>query len=119
QQQILSVMPGPVFGFLIDNLQHAGKVIEEVGLIAAMVIALACLGAAAGIMTERYQLPQAGLLAGVVAWLVVALVALPLGGQGFLGLSGGPATPVLWALAFAAYWLGQGSGSGPAAPHTA
>ena len=105
QQPILAVMPGPVFGFLIDNLQHAGKVIEEGGLIAAMVIALACLGAAAGFVTERYGLPRAGLLAGAVAWLVVALVALPLGGQGLLGLSAGPTTPVVWALVFVAYWL--------------
>ncbi|HKA11126.1 MAG TPA: molybdopterin-dependent oxidoreductase, partial [Candidatus Dormibacteraeota bacterium] len=118
QQQILSVMPGPVFGFLIDNLQHAGKVIEEVGLIAAMVIALACLGAAAGMVTERYRLPQAGLLAGAVAWLVVGLVALPLGGQGLLGLNGGPATPVLWALVFVAYWLVWQNAWGLAAPET-
>ena len=105
QQPILSAMPGPVFGFLIDNLQHAGKVIEEVGLIAAMVVALAGLGAAAGFVTERYRLPRAGLLAGAIAWLVVALVALPLGGQGLLGLSAGPTTPVVWALVFVAYWL--------------
>src|SRR5215831_17921456 len=118
QQPILSVMPGPVFGFLIDNLQHAGKVIEEVGLIAAMVIALACLGAAAGFVTERYQQPRAGLLAGAVAWLVVALVALPLGGQGLLGLNGGPATPVLWALVFVAYWLVWQNAWGLAAPET-
>ena len=31
-QPLLAVMPGPVFGFLIDTLQHAGKVVEELGL---------------------------------------------------------------------------------------
>src|SRR2546430_11466077 len=33
QQPILALMPGPVFGFLIDNLQHAGKVLEEAGIL--------------------------------------------------------------------------------------
>jgi hypothetical protein len=45
QQPILSTMPGPVFGFLIDRLQHAGKVLEEAGLLLAMVLSLAALGA--------------------------------------------------------------------------
>ena len=31
-QPLLSLMPGFVFGFLIDTLQHAGKVVEEFGL---------------------------------------------------------------------------------------
>src|SRR5437868_9256165 len=81
QQPILSVMPGPVFGFLIDNLQHAGKVIEEAGLIATMVIALAALGAAAGYAADRLGQPTAGLSAAGLAWLFVVLVALPAGGQ--------------------------------------
>jgi len=105
QQQILSVMPGPVFGFLIDNLQHAGKVIEEAGLIAAMVVILAGLGAAAGFVTARYRAPRAGLLAAAVAWLLVALAALPLAGQGLLGLNEGLTTPLIWALVFVVYWL--------------
>ena len=33
-------MPGFVFGFLIDTLQHGGKVVEEFGLIVAMAYAL-------------------------------------------------------------------------------
>ena len=41
---ILAALPGPVFGFLIDNLQHVGKVSEETGL----VISIVALGAAAG-----------------------------------------------------------------------
>src|SRR5215469_10593774 len=101
QQPILAVMPGPVFGFLIDNLQHAGKVIEEAGLIVAMVVALAVLGALAGYATVRYGLARAGLLAAAVAWAVV----LPVGGQGFLGLTGGVQTPVVWALVLVVYWL--------------
>ena len=105
QQPILSVMPGPVFGFLIDNLQHAGKVIEEAGLIVAIVAGLAVLGALAGYATERFRLARAGLLAAAIGWVVVVAVVLPLGGQGFLGLADGVQTPVIWALVLAVYWL--------------
>jgi DMSO/TMAO reductase YedYZ molybdopterin-dependent catalytic subunit len=105
QQPILGIMPGPVFGFLIDNLQHAGKVMEEAGLIVAMVVALAVLGALAGYATDRYGLPRAGLLAAALAWAVVVAAVLPLAGRGFLGLNDGVATPVVWAIVLAVYWL--------------
>ena len=65
QQPLLAVLPGPVFGFLIDSLQHAGKVLEEIGLLAAMVGALTALGAAAGAVAERRSLPRPGLVAGL------------------------------------------------------
>src|SRR5947208_355776 len=104
QQPILAVMPGPVFGFLIDNLQHAGKVIEEAGLIVTMVAALAALGALAGLAAERYGLRRAGLVAAAVAWAIVALALLPAGGQGLLGLAAGVTTPLIWALVFVVYW---------------
>src|ERR1700687_6311338 len=45
-QPLLALMPGFVFGFLIDTLQHAGKVVEELGLILAMIAGLGVLGAA-------------------------------------------------------------------------
>src|SRR5712692_6461364 len=45
-EPLLSIMPGFVFGFLIDNLQHAGKVVEEFGLIVAVIAGLGVLGAA-------------------------------------------------------------------------
>src|SRR5215831_12715520 len=45
-EPLLAIMPGFVFGFLIDTLQHAGKVVEEFGLIVAMIAALGLLGAA-------------------------------------------------------------------------
>ena len=47
QDPLLAAMPGPVFGFLIDTLQHWGKVLEEAGLLGAMVVALAALGGGA------------------------------------------------------------------------
>ncbi|HKF74646.1 MAG TPA: molybdopterin-dependent oxidoreductase [Candidatus Dormibacteraeota bacterium] len=105
QQPVLALMPGPVFGFLIDNLQHAGKVIEEAGLVVAMVAALGALGAVAGVVATRTGLSRAGLVAAAAGWLVVALVVLPLAGRGLLGLADGVTTPVVWALVFVAYWL--------------
>jgi DMSO/TMAO reductase YedYZ molybdopterin-dependent catalytic subunit len=98
-------MPGPVFGFLIDNLQHAGKVMEEAGLIVTMVVALAALGALAGLASERLGLGRVGLVAAAVAWAVVTFALLPIGGLGLLGLGGGATTPVIWALVFVVYWL--------------
>jgi DMSO/TMAO reductase YedYZ molybdopterin-dependent catalytic subunit len=105
QQPILAVMPGPVFGFLIDKLQHAGKVIEEAGLLLAMLVALSALGAGAGVLASSRGVGRTGLLAGAAAWLLVALVALPLGGAGLLGLSGGITQPLVWAVVFAIYAL--------------
>jgi DMSO/TMAO reductase YedYZ molybdopterin-dependent catalytic subunit len=105
QQPILSAMPGPVFGFLIDRLQHAGKVLEEAGLLLAMVLALAALGAIAGRLAERRALPRSGILAGAAAWLLVALALLPLAGEGLGGLRGGLNQPLGYAVVFAVYAL--------------
>src|ERR1700716_672741 len=54
-QPLLDLMPGFVFGFLIDTLQHAGKVVEELGLIVAMVVGLGLLGAAWGWTRVRWK----------------------------------------------------------------
>src|SRR5258708_18936162 len=62
QQPILAIMPGFVFGFLIDNLQHAGKVLEEASLIAGMVVALGVLGALACVAAARFGLPPGALI---------------------------------------------------------
>ena len=47
-QPLLAVMPGFVFGFLIDTLQHAGTVVEERGVIVGMVGGLGGRGGAWG-----------------------------------------------------------------------
>ena len=47
-QPLLAVMPGFVFGFLIDTLQHAGKAGEELGWIVAMVVGRGVRGGAWG-----------------------------------------------------------------------
>jgi DMSO/TMAO reductase YedYZ molybdopterin-dependent catalytic subunit len=100
---LLSLMPGFVFGFLIDTLQHAGKVVEEFGLILAMVGALGCLGAANGVAGLRWSSRSLPLAFAAAGWVVVVAGALPLAGSGFLGLADGPVTPVIWALLFAVY----------------
>ena len=112
-QPILSLMPGFVFGFLIDTLQHAGKVVEEFGLIVAMVIALGALGAAWALAGLRWHSQYLNLVCAAIGWAVVSAMLLPISGSGFLGLNDGPATPIIWAALFAVYGvvLQMGSGS--------
>ncbi|GAC1474472.1 MAG: molybdopterin-dependent oxidoreductase [Candidatus Dormibacteraceae bacterium] len=102
-QPLLSVMPGFVFGFLIDTLQHAGKVVEEFGLIVAMVAGLGLLGSAWALAATRRRSPYLAMGFAALGWLVVTAILLPLGGAGFLGLSDGPTTPLVWAALFAVY----------------
>src|SRR5437773_10020075 len=102
-EPLLSVMPGFVFGFLIDTLQHAGKVVEEAGLIIAMVLGLGVLGAAAAVASLRWTTPYLPFAFAAIGWLVVCAVLLPLGGAGFLGLNDGLPTPLIWAALFAIY----------------
>ncbi|HSS60603.1 MAG TPA: molybdopterin-dependent oxidoreductase, partial [Candidatus Limnocylindrales bacterium] len=118
-EPLLSLMPGFVFGFLIDTLQHAGKVVEEFGLIVAMIVTLGVLGALGSVAslrvregrwTSRY-LPFGFAALG---WLVVVGALLPIGGAGVFGLNDGPATPLIWAALFAIYAVVQQFGSQPA-----
>jgi DMSO/TMAO reductase YedYZ molybdopterin-dependent catalytic subunit len=100
---VLAIMPGFVFGFLIDTLQHAGKVVEELGLIVAMVVGLGVLGAAWALASGRWRLAQSALVFAGIGWLVVTALLLPISGDGFLGLNDGPTTPLVWGLLFAIY----------------
>src|ERR1700686_5565205 len=70
-QPILSLLPGFVFGFLIDTLQHAGKVVEELGLIVAMVVALGLLGAAWAWVAVRWPAQYLALGFAGLGWLIV------------------------------------------------
>src|SRR5712692_11996971 len=70
---LLALMPGFVFGFLIDTLQHAGKVVEEVGLILAMVVGLGVLGAAWGWASHRWSSPHLALVFAAAGWVVVVV----------------------------------------------
>jgi len=100
---LLSVMPGPVFGFLIDTLQHAGKVLEEIGLIVAVIAGLGVLGALTFVASVRWPWPYLPFVFAAAGWAVVCVVLLPLGGAGLLGLSDGLPTPLIWATLFAIY----------------
>jgi DMSO/TMAO reductase YedYZ molybdopterin-dependent catalytic subunit len=102
-QPVLLIMPGFVFGFLIDTLQHAGKVVEELGLIVAMVAGLGVLGAAWALTSRRWRSQHSALAFAAIGWVVVAAVLLPVSGDGFLGLDDGPTTPLIWAAMFAIY----------------
>jgi DMSO/TMAO reductase YedYZ molybdopterin-dependent catalytic subunit len=99
----LALMPGPVFGFLIDTLQHAGKVIEEFGLIVGMVVALGVLGALSFVAGLRWRSPYLPFAFAAIGWLVVCAVLLPVAGVGFLGLDDGLPTPLIWAALFAIF----------------
>src|SRR5579859_3946563 len=113
-EPLLSIMPGFVFGFLIDTLQHAGKVVEEVGLVVAMVVALGVLGAAWSVTTLRWSFAQSALVFAGIGWLVVVAVLLPVAGVGFLGLNDGFATPLIWGVLFAIYGVLLQLGDRPA-----
>jgi DMSO/TMAO reductase YedYZ molybdopterin-dependent catalytic subunit len=113
-EPILSLMPGFVFGFLIDTLQHAGKVVEELGLVVAMVVVLGLLGAASAVANLRWTSQYLPFAFAGLGWLVVVAVLLPIGGSGFLGLNEGPATPIIWAALFAFYAVVLQYGSQPA-----
>lgn len=102
-EPLLSLMPGFVFGFLIDTLQHAGKVVEELGLIVAMVVGLGAVGAAEALAELRWPWRYLPFAFAGACWLVVTAVLLPVSGQGLLGIAGGPATPIIWAALFAVY----------------
>jgi DMSO/TMAO reductase YedYZ molybdopterin-dependent catalytic subunit len=114
-EPLLSIMPGFVFGFLIDTLQHAGKVVEEVGLVVAMVAALGVLGAAWSLTALRWSFAQSALVFAGIGWLVVVAVLLPVAGVGFLGLNDGFATPLIWGVLFAIYGVLLQLGGRPAA----
>src|SRR5207249_5848398 len=119
-EPLLSIMPGFVFGFLIDTLQHAGKVVEELGLIVAMILALGALGAAWAWTTLRWHFQYSALVFAAAGWLVVVVLLLPVAGDGPFGLDSGLTTPLVWAALFAVYGvvlqLGGRPHTAPAAP---
>jgi DMSO/TMAO reductase YedYZ molybdopterin-dependent catalytic subunit len=116
---VLAIMPGFVFGFLIDTLQHAGKVVEEFGLIVAMVVGLGVLGAIWAVASGRWRLAQSALVFAGAGWLVVTAILLPISGDGFLGLNDGPTTPLVWGLLFAIYGVILQTGSTSPLPEAA
>src|SRR5438270_2220736 len=112
---LLSLMPGPIFGFLIDTLQHAGKVVEELGLVVEMVAGLGVLGAASAVTSLRWRSQYLPFAFAGIGWVLVVAVLLRLSGDGFLGLNDGPAAPMIWGALFAFYAVVLQSGGQAAA----
>src|ERR1700694_4895648 len=115
-QPLLDLMPGFVFGFLIDKLQHAGKVVEELGLIIAMVVGLGVLGAAWGWTSRIWHSQHSALAFAGSGWIVGVAILLPISGSGFLGLADSLTTPLIWAALFAIYGVVLQLGGDPSAP---
>src|SRR5260370_29797350 len=89
-EPLLSIMPGLVFGFLIDTLQHAGKVVEEFGLIVAVIVALGVLGAAWAWTALRWHFQYSALVFAGAGWLGGVVLLLPVPGHGPFGLYSRP-----------------------------
>lgn len=91
QGPFVALLPGAVFGFLIDSLQHWGKVAEEAGILVALVVGFALVGLATTALAARFGWWRrwAGIGAAGALWLVVSFVILPLVGAGPIGLQGG------------------------------
>src|SRR5438876_11700196 len=113
-EPLLSLMPGFVFGFLIDTLQHAGKVVEELGLIILMVALLGALGAASSVAGLRWTSRYVPFAFAAIGWVVVAAALLPLCGSGWPGVDDVPATPLIWMALFAIYAVVLQYGEQPA-----
>src|SRR5256885_9962162 len=96
-EPLLAIMPGFVFGFLIDTLQHAGKVVEEFGLIVAMIVALGVLGAAWAWTALRWHFQYSALAFAAAGWLLGVVLLLPIPGDRAFGLASGAPTPLRWA----------------------
>ncbi|MBO0707248.1 MAG: molybdopterin-dependent oxidoreductase [Candidatus Dormibacteraeota bacterium] len=91
QAPLLALLPGAVFGFLIDSLQHWGKVMEEAGILVALVAVFAAAGVATAEIAARLSWWRRGVGIGAAAalWLLVSFTVLPLVGAGPMGLGGG------------------------------
>jgi DMSO/TMAO reductase YedYZ molybdopterin-dependent catalytic subunit len=103
QQPILDLMPGAIFGFLIDHLQHAGKVVEEASLVVAMIVGLTVLGGIYGYLRRRFTISRLAMAVAAAAWLVVTAILLPASGDGWFGLAESFTAPLLWAVLFLVY----------------
>lgn len=123
QAPLLGLLPGAVFGFLIDALQHWGKVLEEAGLLVLLVVVFALAAVASDVFADRFTWWRrwAGLGAAGVLWVVLSFVLLPVVGAGPVALQGGALEAVTVTVPLALYGvLLQGLiGPGAKDPETA
>ncbi len=94
QDHVVALLPGALFGYLVDQLQFAGKPLLLVGLAAAQALVGVALGWAVGRWRGRLGWPEGAAL-GVLAWLLLqgAVVAWAneadagVGSAGLFGIS--------------------------------
>ena len=73
EDHLVLAMPGPLFGVLIDALQHAGKILSEVLILALLMVLFAVLGMAF-YSIARGSSPRRALLLPGAAWLLLNVV---------------------------------------------
>ena len=117
QDRLLALLPGPLFGLLIDRLQFLGKPLLLSGWMAGQTILAGLLGAAYGRLVDPPNAKPAlasgrglvvgGVGLGLLFWAAAELVLLPLLSLGFLGtVAAEGMTSAAWSiLAFAGYGL--------------
>src|SRR5712691_3724230 len=79
-----------------------------------MIVGLGFLGGARAWAGKVWARPPHALWFAAAGWAIVALVLLPISGDGFLGLNEGPTAPLVWGLLFAAYGVVLQVGGDPA-----
>lgn len=94
QPVLLSLLPGSAFGFLIDQLQHSGKVVEELGVLASSAALVMTLGWATSLLSPRL-LPIA--FVSGLAWLGTTIAATAL-------TTSQPVTAITTAAAWSLVW---------------
>jgi DMSO/TMAO reductase YedYZ molybdopterin-dependent catalytic subunit len=88
QPVFLAILPGAAFGFLIDNLQHLGKVVEEAVLLLAVVATGALTGAGGARLWRlliRHAMPSAPADPGRRSLLSLLPVGVACVGIAYLG----------------------------------
>jgi DMSO/TMAO reductase YedYZ molybdopterin-dependent catalytic subunit len=96
QDQLILLLPGPIFSFVLDRLLYLGKPLFFTSLLIFQVV----LGGLGGILVARWRRPIA---LATIGWLATGFVLLPVTNQGVFAGSLGVALVSL--LAFATYAL--------------
>ncbi len=96
QDQLVLLLPGAAFSFLLDHLLYLGKPLFFAGLLVAQLLA----GGLVGLALDRWGRP---VLVALLLWLLTGVALLPLAGHGLFAAS--PAVALTTLLAFLVYAL--------------